>query len=146
MGMPRKVMTPEEVLECGKRIIVFPQSGKKGRDVYFVEDGRLTRIGMLWVDGVRHEVEIKDQSAYIEDIYPNIEMVYSKKKKGILLARRNGNRESNKHHPLPLRRTAKGMSEKLSRMQKTDAQSQMVAIQRVVNKRRKKRYYQEQQG
>lgn len=142
--MPTTIMTPEEVLRHGKRIVLFPKSKTKGRETYFIQDGRLFQQGKLFIDGQRLEVDLVDQPMYIEDVYPYIERVYSQSSKGILLARRSGSREGNKRHPLPLRKTGKGMGNTLRQAQPLEVYEQMEATQREVTRRQKQRHYQEQ--
>lgn len=142
--MPTTIMTPEDVMRLGRRIILFPKPGMKGRETYFIQDGRLFQRGKLFIDGQQIEVELVDQSMYIEDVYPYIERVYSRSSKGILLARRSGSREGNKRYPLPLKKTGKGMGDTLRQAQPLEVYEQMEATQREVTRRQKQRHCQEQ--
>jgi hypothetical protein len=137
-------MTPEEVLRYGKRILLFPKARSKGREIFFVKDGRLVQQGKLMIDGQR--VDIVNNSMYIEDIYPYIEAVYSQISKGVLIARRPGNRESNKRQLLPLRKTGKGMGHMIRCVQPLEVYNQLEFVQQEKEKRQERRHYQEKFG
>lgn len=104
------IMTPEEILIYGKRVVLFPEKGSKAHKIYYVQDGHLVRFTKLWTEGV--PVDIYHSPVEIGDIYHLIERVYSKKSKGILIARRSGNRESH----LPLKKTGKGIGVTVKKM------------------------------
>ncbi|WP_321386427.1 hypothetical protein [uncultured Enterococcus sp.] len=140
--MPTTIMTPEEVMKYGKRIALMPEKNMKGRDTYFIEDGRLTRKEKVITGGIQSM--FKDQSVSIEDIYPFIEMVFNRKTKGTVIARRHGNRESNENRQLPLKYTGRGMGGKLKAAQQSEVPKEVQLIRKVVRKNRKRQYYQEQ--
>ncbi|MEI5992345.1 hypothetical protein A5881_003901 [Enterococcus termitis] len=121
--MPTAIMTPEEVLKYGQRVVVFARdkNRNKQRETYFIENQRLVKKSKLWVDGQAQAVTYIDQSQDIEDLYPFIERVYSRQTKGVLIARRSGNYESNQRRPLPLRKTGKGMGGTLQGAQLANA-------------------------
>jgi len=110
--MPTTVMTPEEVLKYGKRIVLFSEGKRRKTRVYVVEDGRIFQQGEFIMFDRRHLWQTNPVE--IMDIYNNIERVYSQKRKGVLIARRSGNYQSNKKRLLPLKKTGKGMGEMIS--------------------------------
>lgn len=45
------IMTPEEVLKYGKRVVLFPESGSKAHKSYYVDGHKLVRHTVLWIEG-----------------------------------------------------------------------------------------------
>ena len=115
------VLTEEEVLLYGKRIFLFERPKTREREIYYVENDRVYRYGLLINNGVKFEINYK--MSLIEEIYPYIERVYAQKTKGVLIAQRSGNWSSNQLQQMPLRKTGKGIpkttpnKEKLKKMQ-----------------------------
>lgn len=109
--MPTTIMTPEEVMKYGKRIVLF--SEKKGRTprIFVIEDNRIFQEAVYFFSD--RKCVTQTNPVKIKDIYNQIECVYSQKRKGVLLARRSGNYHSNQKRLLPLRKTGKGMGEVL---------------------------------
>ncbi|EGO7986218.1 hypothetical protein FEW53_002345 [Enterococcus faecalis] len=124
------IMTPEEVLKYGKRVVLFPQKGSKARLTYYVDGSRLVRQNVMWSNGV--QIDIIHSSVEIKEIYHLIERVYSQKKKGILIARRSGNRESNKKRLLPLNKTGKGMGAMITKPKPIDIYTQLDFVEKKV--------------
>lgn len=110
--MPTTVMTPEEVLKYGKRIVLFSEGKRTNTRVFVVEEGRIFQQAILIMFEKRHVV--KTNPVDIMDIYDKIERVYSQQRKGVLIARRSGNYKSNQKRLLPLKKTGKGMGEMVS--------------------------------
>lgn len=100
-------MSPEEVLKYGKRIVLFSEGKGRNPRKYVIEDYRIFQESYLYAENFKHV--ITGEPIDIMDIYDKIERVYSKKTKGILIARRSGNYRSNRQRLLPLRKTGKGM-------------------------------------
>ncbi|PQC14589.1 hypothetical protein CUM91_06165 [Enterococcus faecalis] len=124
------IMTPEEVLKYGKRVVLFPQKGSKARLTYYVDGSRLVRQNVMWSNGV--QIDIIHSPIEIKEIYHLIERVYSQKKKGILIARRSGNRESNKKRLLPLNKTGKGMGAMITKPKPIDIYTQLDFVEKKV--------------
>ncbi|MCA5014540.1 MULTISPECIES: hypothetical protein [unclassified Enterococcus] len=102
-------MTPEEVLKYGKRVVLFQKGKGRHKQEYVIEDYRLYQRSYLFIDKRKHI--ITTNPVEIMDIYDQIERVYSRQTKGVLIARRSGNYESNRKRLLPLKKTGKGMGE-----------------------------------
>lgn len=110
--MPTTVMTPEEVLKYGKRIVLFSEGKRRNTRVFIVEDGHIfQQVELIMFD---RKNLIRTNPVEIMDIYNKIERVYSRQRKGVLIARRSGNYQSNKKRLLPLKKTGKGMGEMVS--------------------------------
>ncbi|MFG5604689.1 hypothetical protein ACFJX8_16765, partial [Enterococcus faecalis] len=61
------IMTPEEVLKYGKRVVLFPQKGSKARLTYYVDGSRLVRQNVMWSNGV--QIDIIHSPVEIKEIY-----------------------------------------------------------------------------
>ena len=110
--MPTTTMTPEEVLKYAKRVVLFQKGkGRKKRE-FIIEGDRIFQQSNLYIEGRKHLIEANLVDD-IMDIYNEIERVYSRKNKGVLIASRSGNYKSNQARLLPLRKTGKGMGETL---------------------------------
>lgn len=111
--MPTNIMTPEEVLKYGQRVVLFARgkNRNKQRETYFIENQRLLKKSKLWIDG--QAITYIDQSKDIEELYPFIERVYSQKQKGVVIAKRCNHYTHDKRQQLPLKKTGKGMGETL---------------------------------
>lgn len=108
----RVPMTPEEVLKYAKRVVLFQKGkGRKKRE-FIIESDRIFQQAILYLEGRKHLIET-NQVDDIMDIYNEIERVYSRKNKGVLIASRSGNYKSNQARLLPLKKTGKGMGETL---------------------------------
>lgn len=136
------IMTPEEVLLHAKRVLLFPEKNSKARKTYYVQGNTLVREVDFYCGGLRHNIVTDPQS--IHDLFDKIELVYSQKTKGVLLARRQGNRESNIKRVLPLKKTGKGMGATVQRNVNTlGLHKELEYIESEINKRGQARYYQE---
>lgn len=112
----RVPMTPEEVLKYAKRVVLFQKGkGRKKRE-FIIESDRIFQQAILYLEGRKHLIET-NQVDDIMDIYNEIERVYSRKNKGVLIASRSGNYKSNQARLLPLKKTGKGMGETLQGVQ-----------------------------
>lgn len=109
--MPTTIMTPEEVLKYGKRVILFQKAKGRRKREFIIQDNRIFQQAVEYIEGCRHIIE--SNLVDIMDIYNEIERVYSQKNKGVLIASRSGNYKSNQTRLLPLRKTGKGMGETL---------------------------------
>ncbi|MGM0220155.1 hypothetical protein [Enterococcus sp. AZ126] len=105
--MPTTTMTPEEVLKYGKRVILFQKGKGRHKEEFVIQDNRIFQQAFLFI-GDRKHIR-KTNPVEIMDIYDQIERVYSQQRKGVLIARRSGNYESNQKRLLPLKKTGKGM-------------------------------------
>ncbi|EGO2715359.1 hypothetical protein IET03_002087 [Enterococcus faecalis] len=135
------VMTPEEVLRYGKRVVLFPQKGSKARLTYYVDGSRLVRQTVMWSNGV--QIDVIHSPVEIKEVYHLIERVYSQKKKGILIARRSGNRESNKKRLLPLNKTGKGMGAMITKPKPIDVYTQLDFVEKKVQENARKEFKKE---
>ncbi|EGO8595686.1 hypothetical protein EH331_13670 [Enterococcus faecalis] len=135
------IMTPEEVLKYGKRVVLFPQKGSKARLTYYVDGSRLVRQNVMWSNGV--QIDIIHSPVEIKEIYHLIERVYSQKKKGILIARRSGNRESNKKRLLPLNKTGKGMGAMTTKPKPIDIYTQLGFVEKKVQENARRAFKKE---
>ena len=122
--MPTTTMTPEEVLKYGKRVVLFQKGKRRHRQEYVIEDYRLLQRSYLFFDNRKHI--ITRNPVEIMDIYDQIERVYSRQTKGVLIARRSGNYESNRLRLLPLKKTGKGMGEVIQGAQLAKAAYQLM--------------------
>lgn len=128
------IMTPEEILIYGKRVVLFPEKGSKAHKTYYVEEGHLVRFTKLWTNGI--PVDIYHSPVEIEKVYHLIERVYSQKSKGILLARRSGNRESK----LPLKKTGKGMGVTVKKLNMLAMYDQVNSVEKKVRQNARKAF------
>lgn len=126
------IMTPEEVLRYGKRVVLFPEPGSKARKTYYVDGNKLMRHTVLWAEG--RQIDIYHSPCSIDSLYPYIERVYSQKRKGILIARRSDNRTSNQKNATPLKKTGKGMGATINRPKAIDVYSHLNIIEKKVRK------------
>lgn len=110
-------MSPEEVLKYGKRIVLFSEGKGRNSRIYVIEDYRIFQESYLYFDDRKHIT--KRNPVEIMDIYNKIERVYSRKTKGVLIARRSGNYKSNQQRLLPLRKTGKGMCELITHKERS---------------------------
>lgn len=147
--MPTTIMTPEEVLKYGKRVILFQnKKGRKKRE-FVIEGDRIFQQTIEYIEGRKHLIQTNPVE--LADIYNEIERVYSQKNKGVLLARRSGNYKRNQARLLPLRKTGKGMGETLQGAQLAKAAYPLIceenqpdfvkrrAQQRIKNEKREKK-------
>ena len=109
--MPTTNMTPEEVLKYGKRVVLFQKGKGRYKEEFVIQDNRIFQQAFLFMGDRKHIT--KTNPVEIMDIFDQIERVYSQQKKGVLIARRSGNFESNRKRLLPLKKTGKGMGETL---------------------------------
>lgn len=109
--MPTTTMTPEEVMKYAKRVVLFQKGkGRKKRE-FIIEGDRIFQQVIEYIEGRKRLIEMNPVE--LVDIYNEIERVYSRKNKGVLIARRSGNYKSNQTKLLPLKKTGKGMGETL---------------------------------
>lgn len=136
------IMAPEEILLHAQRVLLFPEKNSKARKTYYVQGNTLVREMVYYYDGLRHTVLTDPKS--IRDLYDQIELVYSQKNKGVLLARCQGNRDSNQKRLLPLKKTGKGMGAMVQKnVNPMGVYKEMAAMESEINKRGKARYYKE---
>lgn len=131
------IMTPEEVLKYGKRVVLFPDAGSKAHKIYYVDGHKLVRHTILWTEG--RPIDVYHSPCSIEDIYPHIERVYSRNTKGILIARRAGNQ--NQKHLAPLRKTGKGMGITLKKPKPIDIYQQLEVVEKIIQKNARIHHY-----
>lgn len=131
------IMTPEEVLRYGKRVVLFPEPGSKARKTYYVDGSKLLRHTVLWSEG--RKIDVYHSPCTIEAVYPYIERVYSQKRKGILIARRSGNRTSNRKNVAPLKKTGKGMGHTINSPKPLDVYNQLNCVEKKVRKNAQKK-------
>lgn len=122
--MPTNIMTPEEVLQYGKRVILFQKGKGRRKREFIIQDNRIFQQAIEYIEGCRHIIE--SNPVNIMNIYNEIERVYSQKNKGVLIASRSGNYKSNQTRLLPLRKTGKGMGETLQGAQLAKAAYQLL--------------------
>lgn len=132
------IMSPEEVLRYGKRVVLFPESGSKARKTYYVDGSKLMRHTVLWTEG--RQVDIYHSPCSIDALYPYIERVYSQKKKGILIARRSGNGTGNRKNVAPLIKTGKGMGIIINKPKAIDVYNQLNIIEKKVRENSRKEF------
>lgn len=119
------IMTPEEVLKYGKRVVLFSKGKRRHREEFVIQNNRIFQQTFLFMGDRKHI--IKTNPVEIMDIYNQIERVYSQQRKGVMIARRSGNYESNRKRLLPLRKTGKGMGEVIHSAQLAKAAYQLMA-------------------
>ena len=132
------IMTAEEVLRYGKRVVLFPKKGSKARLTYYVDGHRLVRQNVMWSNGV--QIDVIHSPVEIKEIYHLIERVYSQKRKGVLIARRSGNRESNSKRLLPLNKTGKGMGIMVTKPKAIDIYDQLDFVEKRIQKNARKEF------
>jgi hypothetical protein len=144
--MPTTIMTPEEVLQFGKRVHLFPEVNSKLRHIYYVQPNNiLVRKTILWEAG--QEIDVYHSPVEINEIYNQIERVYSEERKGILIARRSGNPNStsyNNKYPLPLKKTGKGMGKTVETFNANKVYKKLQHVTNEVERKGRKRHKQEQ--
>lgn len=131
------IMTPEEILKYGKRVVLFPEAGSKSHKIYYVDGHTLVRHTILWTEG--RPIDVYHSPCSIEDIYPHIERVYSRNTKGILIARRSGNRKQK--HPAPLRKTGKGMGITLKKPKSINVYQQLELVEKIIQQNARIQHY-----
>lgn len=131
------IMTPEEVLRYGKRVMLFSESGSKARKTYYVDGSKLLRYTVLWSEG--RKIDVYHSPCTIESVYPYIERVYSRKTKGVLIARRFGNRTSNRKKNTPLKKTGKGMGIMINKPKEIDVYNQLNLVEKKIRKNSRKK-------
>lgn len=115
VSMAMQSMTPEEVLKHGKRIQLFPDPRSRVRKTYLVQENGIL-VQHKYLDMGEGRTEIFYEPAEINEIYKQIEHVYSARRKGVLIARRSGSWKSNRANTLPLRWTPKGIGLKVKKV------------------------------
>lgn len=108
--MSRHVMTPNEVLEYGQRLILFPEQTVGNKREFFVKDGRIYQEFTLFSGDDKFTMNANPVEIF--DIYHLIERVYSRWTKGILLAQRQDHSSKENRSFLPLVKTGKGLPKK----------------------------------
>lgn len=122
--MATTIMTPEEVMQYGKRLVLFSEGKRRNPRIFVIEDGRIFQQATLYFSDRTHVT--KTNPVEIMDIYNQIERVYSCKRKGVLLARRSRKQHNTQQRVLPLKKTGKGMGQKLKGAQLAAAAYQIM--------------------